>query len=162
MLKILIPVDGSALSMDAVRHGLGLVHEGLRATFVLANVQEPASLYEMVTARDPDVLADVSEGAGEHLLAPAVALFAAAGVPCECDIALGEPVNALIDMVERHGCDAVIICAHGKGAVLGALVGSVSQALVHACPVPVTVVKSLMLEAEEAGDAAGLVSAGAS
>ena len=44
MIKILIAVDGSALSLDAVHHVLRLVQDGLRASVVLANVQEPASL----------------------------------------------------------------------------------------------------------------------
>ena len=53
MLKILIAVDGSELSLDGVHHALTLVRQGLQATMVLANVQEPATLYELVTTRDP-------------------------------------------------------------------------------------------------------------
>lgn len=52
MLKILIAVDGSELSLDGVHHALTLVRQGLQATMVLANVQEPATLYELVTTRD--------------------------------------------------------------------------------------------------------------
>ena len=57
MLKILIAVDGSELSLDGVHHALALVGQGLQATMVLANVQEPATLYELVTTRDPDLIA---------------------------------------------------------------------------------------------------------
>ena len=39
-MKILLPVDGSDASLDAVRHALQLIREGLRASLVLANVQE--------------------------------------------------------------------------------------------------------------------------
>ena len=60
MIKILIAVDGSALSLDAVHHVLRLVQDGLRASVVLANVQEPASLYELVVSRDPDLIAAAS------------------------------------------------------------------------------------------------------
>lgn len=141
MLKILIPVDGSELSLDAVRHALGLVQQGLRAQFVLANVQEPPSLYEMLTARDPQVLEGVSTGAGAHLLEGAQALCDAAGVKYECEIASGDPAHTLIDIVERFGCDAVVMGARGKGGFSGSLLGSVSQELAHACPVPITVVK---------------------
>jgi nucleotide-binding universal stress UspA family protein len=75
MLKILIAVDGSDLSLDAVHHALALVRQGLRASVVLAHVQEPASLYELVTTRDPDLIAAASLEAGEHLMAPARALL---------------------------------------------------------------------------------------
>ncbi|MFX9424437.1 universal stress protein, partial [Acinetobacter baumannii] len=71
MLKILVAVDGSELSLDGVRHTLQWLQQGLQATVVLAHVQEPASLYELVTSRDPDLIAAASVEAGEHLLAPA-------------------------------------------------------------------------------------------
>ena len=53
MLKILVAVDGSELSLDGVRHTLQWLQQGLQATVVLAHVQEPASLYELVTSRTP-------------------------------------------------------------------------------------------------------------
>jgi len=146
MLKILIPVDGSELSLDAVQHALRLVREGLQASFVLANVQEPASLYEIVTARDFQVLQGVSEGAGAHLLESAEALCKAAGVACELEVASGDPAHTLIDIAERFGCDAVIMGARGRGAVRSALLGSVSQAMAHDSAIPVTIVKHAQID----------------
>lgn len=80
MPRILIAIDGSERSLDAVRHALDLVRAGLRADFVLANVQEPASLYELVVSRDPDRIAAASLEAGAHLMAGARALLDAAGL----------------------------------------------------------------------------------
>ena len=51
-----------------------------------------------------------------------------------------------------HG-DMVVIGARGQGALSSALLGSVSQELVHASPVPVTVVKHAeVLEEGEEGE----------
>jgi nucleotide-binding universal stress UspA family protein len=44
-------------------------------------------------------------------------------------------------MAERHGCDAIILGARGLGALRSALMGSVSQGILHASRLPVTVVK---------------------
>ncbi|MDP1535949.1 MAG: universal stress protein [Burkholderiales bacterium] len=140
-MKILIPVDGSELALDAVRHALHLKREGLKADFVLATVQEPTYLYEMVLAPDADVLARVSGAAGSHALEAAEALFKSAGEPYEREIASGYAANALIEVAERYGCDAIVMGARGHGALRGALLGSVSQALLHAAKVPVTIVK---------------------
>jgi len=140
-MKILIPVDGSALSLEAVRHALGLIGQGLRADLVLANVQAPASLYEIVVAHDPNVIKDVSAGAGAHLLEPAQALCRTAGVAFECEVVSGDPVSALCDLAEEYGCSAIVIGAHGKGALASALLGSVSHALANVSPVPVTIVR---------------------
>jgi nucleotide-binding universal stress UspA family protein len=141
MLKFLLPVDGSVASLDAVRHALGLVAHGLSATFVLANVQEPANLYELVTAHDPDVLQRVSAGAGAHLLESAEALLQAAGVPWEREIASGDPAHVLAEMIERHGIDAVVMGARGLGSARSAVAGSVSHWLLTHAPIPVTVVR---------------------
>ena len=55
-MKILVPVDGSEPSLDAVRHALHLRREGLQASFVLVTVQEPSYTYEMMLAPDAGVL----------------------------------------------------------------------------------------------------------
>jgi len=141
MLKILLPVDGSEASLDAVRHALHLVANGLAARFVLANVQEPANLYELVTAHDPDVLRQVSAGAGAHLLEAAEALLRTAGAQWEREIASGDPAHVLAEMIERHAIDAVVMGARGLGAARSAVAGSVSHWLLTHCTVPVTVVR---------------------
>ena len=146
MLKILLAVDGSQSSLDAVRHAMRLVADGLAATFVLANVQEPANLYELVTAHDPEVLRQVSTGAGAHLLESAEALLKAAGVSWEREIASGDPAPMLAEMIERHGIDAVVMGASGLGAVRSALAGSVSHWLLTHAQVPVTVVRHFAAE----------------
>ena len=141
MYRIMIAVDGSDLALDAVRHGIALVRRGgLQATLVLGHVQEEASLIELAT-QGADAVAAASVEAGQHLMASAVAMVEAAGVPYETEIGLGPVAATLVDMVERCGCDALIIGARGLGGLRGTLLVSVSQALVQQSPVPVTVVK---------------------
>ena len=140
-MKILIPVDGSQLSLDALTYGLRLVREGLRARFVLANVQEPASFYEIITTRDPVAIEIASAEAGQHLLVPAAEMCRAAGVDFELEVGLGDPVNMLNEIVENYQCDAVIMGARGRGDVRSALLGSVSHRMAHDAGVPVTIVK---------------------
>ncbi len=51
-MKWLIPVDGSELSFEAVAHAVGMARAGLETELVLVNVQEPATVYELVTLHD--------------------------------------------------------------------------------------------------------------
>jgi nucleotide-binding universal stress UspA family protein len=141
-MKILVPIDGSAASLDAARQALRMIDEGLRASLVLANVQEPATLYEMLLAHDPNVIEQVSAKAGLHLLEPARALVHAAGVEHEIEVAAGDPAHTLIDILERFGCDMVVMGARGMGRLRSALLGSVSHEVLHAAPVPVLIVKT--------------------
>jgi len=140
-MKILVAVDGSAQALDAIRHALRLRQEGLNASFVLATVQEPTYLYEMVIAPDADVLERVSGAVGSRALAGAEALLDAAGIAYEREIGSGEPAPALVEMAERHGCDTIIMGARGLGALRSALLGSVSQGVLDASRLPVTIVK---------------------
>lgn len=108
-MKILIGVDASLASMAAVAQALAWRREGLALEFVLANVQEPPSLYEVVTAHDAERLSDVRRDAGADLLAPAEALLRAAGVEWESEVAGGQAVNVLPELAENYGCDALVL-----------------------------------------------------
>ena len=141
MLKFLIPVDGSPSALLAVHHALELVGHGLKARFVVANVQEPANLYEVMVAHDPVVLRQVSEAAAKDLMQPAVDLLQAAGLPVETVPASGDVVPALLEVVEALGCHGVIMGSHGAGGFKAAVLGSVSAELARSAPVPVTLVK---------------------
>ena len=149
MLNILIPVDGSSHALLAVHHAVRLVHAGLKARFVVANVQETATLYELVVAHDPAVLERVNESAGLDLMRPAMALLEAAGLQVVQEVATGDPAHTLIDIVERQGCDAVIMAAGSGGGLRAAVLGSVSQHMVDHSPVPVTVVREPVSLSEE-------------
>lgn len=141
-MKILVPVDGSAPALAAVRHALALAAQGLRADFVLANVQEPPSLYEVAVAHDADALQRLRAAAGADLLAPAEALLDAAGAGYESEVAGGDPGNILLELLENYGCEAVVMGARGMGLPDEGGLGSVARALLAHSPVPVTVVRA--------------------
>lgn len=141
MMNILVAVDGSPLSLKAVAHVLELVAGGLRAQLVLVNVQEPATVYEMVTLHDPEALAKLAQDAGKDMLAPAVTLVSQAGVPFVQAVLTGDPVPAMLEAMEEHACQAIVMGSHGKGAITSALLGSVSREMLEKSPVPVTFVK---------------------
>ena len=140
-MKILLPVDGSEHSLNAVRYAIRLVQEGLNASFVLTNVQEPTYLYEMVLAPDADVLERVTGAAGSHSLEAAEDLMRQAELPFEREVVSGDPAHTILETGERYDCDAIILGARGRGVVRSALLGSVSQAVLHGSPVPVTIVR---------------------
>ncbi|MEY4884425.1 MAG: hypothetical protein RIS34_2279 [Pseudomonadota bacterium] len=140
-MKILLPVDGSAVSLEAVRFAIRMARDGLAISVVLANVQEPATLYEMVLAHDPQVLDQVSAAAGAHTLEAAQALLEEAHISCECEVASGDPAHTIIDILERFACDVVVMGASGTSTLRSALLGSVSNEVLHAAAVPVMIVK---------------------
>ena len=140
-MKILLPVDGSQVSLKAVRLAIDLLRQGLSGSVVLANVQEPATLYEMVVAPDGELLQRVSTAAGVDALEPAEALLMEAAVVYEREIASGDPAHTIVDIGERFACDLIVMGARGSTALRSALLGSVSNEVLHAAQVPVMIVK---------------------
>jgi nucleotide-binding universal stress UspA family protein len=143
MLNILIPTDGSNLSLDAVRHVLKLVHQGLKARVTLAHVREPVHLYEVVLAPNADVLEGASQAAAEHALEPGMQLLRGAGIAFDCEIVTGDPAHELPDLAERCRCDAIIISTAGAGLLSNGRIGRVADAVVHHASMPVTVVRRI-------------------
>ena len=141
-MKLLLPVDGSDVSLKAVQVAMSLLQQGLAADIVLANVQEPANLYEMMTAPDPEVLERVSQAAGADSLEPARAMRRAARIGFESEVAGGDPAHTIVDIAGRHGCDLIVMGARGTSALRSALLGSVSNEVLHAARVPVMNVKA--------------------
>lgn len=138
--NIMIAIDGSNESLQAVHQALSLVGRGLRAEIALVNVQEPASLLQLAT-QDSDAIAAAAVEAGEHLMAEGAALLDAAGVGYSMEVVLGEPATVQVDMAEEIDADLVLLGARGMGAIESVLVGSVSKAVISRCTRPVLVVK---------------------
>ena len=140
-MKILLPVDGSESSLDAVRFAIRMVLAGLHGDVVLANVQEPANLYELIVAHNPEVIERVSAEAGLHTLLSAQELLDAAEIEYECEVAQGDPAHTIVDISERFACDLIVMGVRGQSALRRTLMGSVSNEVLHASAVPVVIVK---------------------
>ncbi len=148
-MKILVPVDGSAVSLDAVRHVIALADQGLELTVVLANVQEPSTLYEIVVVHDAQALARLSAAAGAHTLIAAQALLEGAQISFQSEIATGDPAHTLIDILERFGADLVVMGSSGSGSLRNAVMGSVANEVLRVAAVPVVIVKSSQMDDDD-------------
>ena len=135
-MKLLLAVDGSPAALAAVRWALRQASDGLRCEFVLVNVQEPASLYEVVTAHDAAVIEQVRGAAGADLLRDAEALLDAAGHAWESEVAGGVPEHLIVELAENYACDAIVIGARGNGEADERGLGAVAQAGAERAPLP--------------------------
>ncbi len=140
-MKVLLPVDGSSASLAAVELLVRLVDEGLAASAVLANVQEPASLYELLRLHDAQAIERISAGAAATALEAAQLLLERGRIDYESVVASGDPAHTLVELIERHACEAVFMGSRGLGTQRIAAIGSVANEVLHAASVPVTIVK---------------------
>jgi nucleotide-binding universal stress UspA family protein len=163
-MKILLAIDGSTASLRAVQWALALADRGLAADFVLVNVQEPATLYEVMTAPDVDVLDDVRRAAGADQLRAAEALVDAAGRRYESEVAGGTAQHLIVELAENYGCELIVLAARGVGQASdadpddeeesnGRGLGSVAQGVLDEATLPVVVVRGTPKAPAEVGDA---------
>jgi nucleotide-binding universal stress UspA family protein len=141
--RVLLAVDGSPSSAQAVRY-LVDVRKDLRQPDALSihllNVQRPVSgdVSRFVAGQ---TLKDYHEEGARTALAPARVLLDAAGVVYQEHQRVGEPAQSIAEAAKEHGCDLVIMGTRGLGGHAAGLIGSVAQATVAQCSVPVLLVK---------------------
>jgi nucleotide-binding universal stress UspA family protein len=71
-----------------------------------------------------------------------VARFAARGLSASWVVMRGQPADAIVDIARSEACDLIVLGSRGLGALEGALLGSVSEAVADRAPCPVLIARS--------------------
>jgi len=138
---MLVAVDGSEHSENAVRHALDMARRIDEARILLVNVQPPAMAGEVSNLLTAEEVLEQHTSAGKAVLKAAETLLGGTGIDFESEVLIGRPAEALVDAAQRRGCDAIIVGASSHGRVHSLVLGSVASKVVHIAEVPVTVVK---------------------
>lgn len=140
-MKILVPVDGSDISTNALKHAHALAKQMAKpATLVIVAVDD---------ALFPGVQRKIgAEATAKHhadnftrMFAPARKLLARSQVQREFVEVIGEPADGILKMVKKSKADIVVMGSRGNGGLRGTLLGSVSLKVLAHATVPVTVVR---------------------
>jgi len=145
--NILLPVDGSELSLKAahetliyakavgarvtaihvVAHGRLVIEEGLSAGIIGRLKKE----YEEAARRAAkEMLAKLQEQAGKL------------GVEFDGVVVVGDyPHHEIVDHAEKHGNDLIMMASHGRRALQSLLLGSETIKVLTHCKIPVLVVR---------------------
>jgi nucleotide-binding universal stress UspA family protein len=144
MKNILIATDGSEPANQALEVAIDLAKEGGAALHVLS-VRPPR-----VAGRGgagPAIL-EVEELHGpEHIADAAAQIARSAGVEATPHAAHGDVVDSIAGTATTLGADLLVVGSRGMGPLSGAVLGSVSHALVRRSPVPVTIVRHAVVPA---------------
>lgn len=138
---ILIPTDGSELSMSAVRHGLELA-KAVGARVTAMTVQPPLTdfIVEGVTITVSEVDRAQMRTEFGHRLDAARKAAAEAGVPLETvQVENREPWRAIVEVAKEKGADLIVMASHGRRGVSALVLGSETQKLLTHSTIPVLV-----------------------
>jgi nucleotide-binding universal stress UspA family protein len=149
MERIVIATDGSPAAHEAVELGLELAAEqGAEPIFVhvVPRVDVvPASGFGLTSAH----VHEVTESDRAPLEA-AAEVAAQHGIGSRTELLQGSPVDEIVAYADTVDADLIVIGSRGHGAVLNALLGSVSRGVLHEARRPVLIVRGDQVPAHAA------------
>ena len=122
--KILVPLDGSRFSEEALRHALDIAKKS-GSEIILTHVVERPAL----------------ESVGKKILEQGNQKVAAQGVKCEVKILHGNPAERIIKLSAEDKCDLIVIGSRGLTGIKRFFIGSVSGRVSRYAECPVLIVK---------------------
>jgi len=135
--RILVAVDDTPASAFALRHVVPYaLDQGSRLT-LLTVVPDPPGVVAAAGISPQRVAEEMETEADKHLRHVAETL--PQDLPVTTVLRHGDPAEEILRLVREEPIDLICMGARGRGRVTGALLGSVSTAVLHHSPVPVVV-----------------------
>ena len=143
---ILVPTDGSRLSLKAVKEAVNLA-KTCKAKVTALFVIEPymprisdESIMPIGLARDQEAYRQISEKAASDALAKVQKGFAASKVSCKTEFTTDPmPWHGILDTAKKRKCDLIVMASHGRGGLAGVLLGSETHKVLAHSRTPVLV-----------------------
>lgn len=138
--KILVPTDSSEFSKRALEEAISLAKLTDGEVYLLNVAHSPES-YWGYTA---NYGIEVNEEALKQLGKMAIDLTRSdveTSVPIHEMVRFGSPSIQVLEVAKEIDADLIVMGSHGRGFVAGALIGSVSQRVLHQAKCPVLIVK---------------------
>lgn len=144
---ILLPVDGSAASLRAARHGIELA-QALSARVTALTVTTPWAAYfsRELAVVIPDVVIpqgdydskreNIAAGILQNVVADAHRVRVEVRALHRCN---RDPYRAIIEAAEHEGCDLIVMGSHRERGFNGTLLGSETMRVITHTSTPVLV-----------------------
>jgi nucleotide-binding universal stress UspA family protein len=147
--KVLLPTDGSETADKAVAFAARLLTNTACKVTLLSVVEEPVYsafwsdglIAPEVLMPPPEELREELDNKAEEMLKESAAPLRDAGIEVQSKIRFGNPASEIIQEAEEGEYDMVMVGSHGRGALGGFLLGSVSNRVAHHAKCPVLIVR---------------------
>jgi len=142
-MKILLAVDGSKYSLDAVNcliEHADWYREKPEVELLTVHLPVP-KLPNMSLVVGKNQIKRYYEEEGEAMLAAAKKKLAAAGIGFKATILVGQIADTIVQHAQKTRCDLIYIGTHGRTAAGNMLLGSIATKVMHISPIPVLLVR---------------------
>ena len=144
---ILMPVDASAVSTNAIQRGVefaqsqGAKITALHVSPTYRQLMDEGYLLPEFTLTKKEWEESMAKRA-RAILDPLVSASKKAGIHCDTVHVYGNSdYAAIVDTANKNGCDVIVMGSHGYGAVKGAMLGSVTTRVLSHTKLPVLVIR---------------------
>ena len=145
--QILVPIDGSPLSLRALRHTVTEFPDALITVLHVVDLSEPGygAHSDVETSYEPlmgsEEWYERAEGVSERLFVEAREL--ANDYDCEISTTseIGDPKRIIVDYADEEDIDHIVLGAHGRTEEEHSLFGSVTEIVARRATVPVTIIR---------------------
>jgi nucleotide-binding universal stress UspA family protein len=144
MNRILVPVDFSPFSQQALRYGCALARQSGAELFLLHVVLDltPISIGGdgIVAPAEADYV-DQLEASAEEALAQIPPRSWLDGLVVRRQTVIGSPWNSIVDFAKSHQIDLMCLGTHGRGGLSRMVLGGVAEKVVQHAPCKTLVVR---------------------
>lgn len=139
--RILIPIDGSQLSLEAAKQGVYIARK-LESKIVFLYVIDVRIIQtSSLTGTDPSILKTRLRNVAERYLNEAAKLAEEENVTFQNQIREGMPAEDILKEIEEEKIDLVIMGSKGMSGAHRVIIGSTAEEVVRWSPCPVLIVK---------------------
>lgn len=141
-MKILVAIDGSDCSRAAVDFVASRsTLSGVDPEVLLLNVQLPIPGH-IAGAAGKGLVHDYHRDEAEKVLKPARATLLKAGLELTDRFVVGQPADRISSIASKSKVDLIVLGSHGRSALRGLLLGSVTHAVMAQTSAPVLIVRA--------------------
>jgi nucleotide-binding universal stress UspA family protein len=142
-MKILVAIDGSKPSLNALKYAIGLVGQwrAEAPAVTIISVHDDVGLVHAKSLVGGTAVADYLRELSERELRTARRLLRAAGVEHEVAIRTGHVAPEIVGFANAGRFDLIVLGAKGRRPIADLLLGSVAQRVLATARQPVLLVK---------------------
>jgi nucleotide-binding universal stress UspA family protein len=149
--KVLVPLDG-CLEAEAILPYVSLLTKDLNVPVVVMTALDPKATGETMaryeasqSAAAPDVgkqpVPIHPELKAATYLQEIASRLKSEGLRAEYEVSLGHPAEEILRAAERHACNLVALCAHGRSAIAPGVLGGVTAKVLYHSHLPILIVR---------------------
>ena len=135
---ILVPIDGSQHSLNALEAGIKMAQEEGSIVTALYVVPKAGQLVEIFAIKD---VKDAFYQEGENILDKAREIAKSMNFNLSVRINEGTPYKIIIETAQTLNCDLIVMGNQGRSGPSKLLIGSCTQRVLAGAPCPVLVVR---------------------